>query len=83
VGETLCFLLGLYSLVILARIIMSWVRITPGTPMASVYSAVFSLTEPVLGPLRRAIPPMRMGMAAIDLSPIIVFIGIRLICSAV
>jgi YggT family protein len=81
--STICFLLDLYSLVILARIIMSWVRITPGTPVASIYSVIFNITEPVLGPLRRAIPPVRMGMAAIDVSPIIVFVGIRLFCSAV
>jgi len=66
--------------VILARIIMSWVRIEPGTPVASIYSVVFNLTEPVLGPLRRAIPPVRMGVAALDLSPLIVFVVITLIC---
>jgi len=59
---------------------MSWVRIEPGSPVASIYSVVFNLTEPVLGPLRRAIPPVRLGMAALDLSPIIVFVGIMLIC---
>ena len=59
---------------------MSWVRIEPGTTVASIYSVVFNLTEPVLGPLRRAIPPVRLGMAALDLSPIIVFVGIMLIC---
>ena len=79
----ICTLLQIYLLVILARIIMSWVRVTPGTPVASVYSVIFNLTEPVLGPLRRMIPPVRMGMAAIDVSPIIVFVGIRLICSAI
>lgn len=76
----ICTLLFLYQWVILARILMSWIRIEPGTPVASIYSVVFNLTEPVLGPLRRAIPPVRMGMAALDLSPIIVFIGIWLIC---
>lgn len=59
---------------------MSWIRIDPGSSVASIYSVVFNLTEPVLGPLRRAIPPVRLGMAALDLSPIIVFVGIRLIC---
>ncbi len=59
---------------------MSWIRIVPGTPVASIYSVVFSVTEPVLGPLRRAIPPVRMGMAALDLSPIIVFVAIMIIC---
>jgi YggT family protein len=76
----ICTLLNIYLLVIFGRILMSWVRVVPGTPVASIYSVLFALTEPVLGPLRRAIPPMRLGMAAIDLSPIIVLIGITLIC---
>ncbi|MGQ0830162.1 MAG: YggT family protein [Microthrixaceae bacterium] len=76
----MCTLLNLYSLLIFVRIIMSWIRIDPGSSVASIYSVVFNLTEPVLGPLRRAIPPVRLGMAALDLSPIIVFVGIRLIC---
>ena len=59
---------------------MSWIRVEPGTPVASIYSVVFNLTEPVLGPLRRAIPPMRLGMAALDLSPLILLIGIQIIC---
>ena len=61
--------------------IFSWVRVTPDTPVASVYAVVFNLTEPVLGPLRRAIPPLRMGMAAIDLSPLIIIVGVQLVCS--
>jgi YggT family protein len=78
--EQICVILNLYSLLIFVRIIMSWFRVSPGSPGASVYSVVFNLTEPVLGPLRRAIPPMRLGMAALDLSPLIVIFGIRIIC---
>jgi len=78
--DLICTLLGIYSWLIFARIIMSWVRVEPGTPVASIYSVIFNLTEPVLGPLRRAIPPVRMGMAALDLSPLIVFVGIMIIC---
>ena len=78
--DLVCFVLQLYVLIIIARVIFSWVRVTPGTPVASIYSVVYNLTEPVLGPLRRAIPPMRMGMAAIDLSPLIIIIGAQLIC---
>jgi YggT family protein len=79
--DLICLVLNLYWFVILARIIMSWIRITPGTPVASIYSVIFSITEPVLGPLRRMIPPVRMGMGAIDVSPIIVIVVIILICS--
>ena len=76
----ICLLLRLYVFVVIARVIFSWVRVTPGTPMASIYSVIYNLTEPVLGPLRRAIPPMRMGAGAIDLSPLIIIVGVPLIC---
>ena len=78
----ICAVLQLFSFAVLARILMSWIRITPGTAVASIYSVIFNLTEPVLGPLRRMIPPVRMGMAAIDVSPIIVIVVIVLICSS-
>jgi len=78
--DTICFILNLYVLVILARVIFSWVRVTPGTPLASIYSVIYNLTEPILGPLRRVIPPMRMGAGALDLSPIVVFVIVLLIC---
>ncbi len=79
--DLVCTFLQIYVLIIFARVIFSWVRVSPGTPVASIYSVVFNLTEPVLGPLRRAIPPMRMGVAAIDLSPLIIIIGIQIFCS--
>ncbi len=76
----ICTILQIYSWIIFARIILSWVRVEPGTGLASVASVVYNLTEPVLGPIRSAIPPMRMGMAALDLSPLIVFFVILVIC---
>lgn len=76
----ICTLLSIFSLLVFARILMSWVRVEPGTGLASVYSAIYNVTEPVLGPLRQLIPPVRMGMAALDLSPIIVFVLIQIIC---
>lgn len=78
--DLICTLLNLYLLVIFARILFSWIRVEPGTAVASIYSVVFNLTEPVLGPLRQLIPPVRLGMAALDLSPLILLIVIRLIC---
>lgn len=76
----ICTLLGIYSWIIFARIILSWVRVEPGTGLASVASVVYNLTEPVLGPIRSVIPPMRLGVAALDLSPLLVFLVIMIIC---
>ncbi|HYD10752.1 MAG TPA: YggT family protein [Acidimicrobiales bacterium] len=73
-----CFiaqLLTIYSYLIFARIIMSWFPVNPNGPMATIFSALYSVTEPVLGPVRRMMP--RMGM--FDFSPIIVFFGIMIV----
>jgi YggT family protein len=78
--ELICAALQIYVLVVIARVIFSWVRVTPGTPVASIYSVIYNLTEPILGPMRRAIPPMRMGAAALDLSPLIIIVGVQLFC---
>jgi YggT family protein len=79
----LCVLLQLYLLALFARILLSWFPVSPGGAMASVVSFLYSITEPVLGPLRRAIPPVRFGAAAIDLSPLIVLIGLQLLMSSI
>lgn len=71
-----CLLLQAYLIVLFARVIISWFPISPGSGLATVYGFLYSITEPVLGPLRRMIPPVGMGGMGLDLSPIIVFMGI-------
>jgi YggT family protein len=72
----ICTLLNLYVLIVFARVLLSWFPLQPGGVGAQVYSFTFSLTEPVLGPIRRAIPAIGM----IDLSPLIVIFGSRILC---
>jgi YggT family protein len=81
--DAICLLGNLYLLVVLARALMSWFPPTPGTAYGQIYSLVWNVTEPVLGPLRRAIPPARLGMMAIDLSVLIVLIGGRILLGAI
>jgi YggT family protein len=69
-----CAAIWIYLLVLLARVIMSWFTPTPGTTYAQIYDVFYRLTEPVLAPIRSMLPPIRMGVAALDLSPIIVFL---------
>lgn len=38
-----------------------------------------SITEPMYRPLRKVIPPVRLGEAGLDFSPLILIIGIRII----
>jgi YggT family protein len=82
--ETLvCRLLTAYLIVMFARIILSWFPIEPGSGLASVYGFLYSITEPVLGPIRRVIPPLGAGGMGIDLSPLVVFFGITILQRAI
>jgi YggT family protein len=74
-NELLCALLTVYWLVVLARVLMSWFPIRPGTPVASVYVLLRDLTEPVLAPLRRVIPPVGM----LDMSSLVLIIGLAIL----
>lgn len=40
--------------------------------MASIFSGLYTITEPVLGAVRRLLPPFGVGGMGLDLSPIIV-----------
>lgn len=74
-----CLVLNLFQITLFVTIIMSWFPMQPGGAMASVYSACFRITDPVLGPIRRTVPALRVGGLALDLSPFIVFIAIRIL----
>lgn len=77
--DLLCALFQVYFIVLIARIILSWFPVQPGTTLASIASIIYDVTEPVLGPVRRLIPPLGM----FDLSPLIVFIGLQILRNSV
>ncbi|MDZ7734058.1 MAG: YggT family protein [Acidimicrobiia bacterium] len=57
--------------------------VSQGGALESIANVFYLLTEPVLGPLRRALPPVRLGTVGLDLSPIIVFLGITILRSII
>ncbi len=79
----ICRLLQLYLIVMFARIILSWFPLQAGSFMATVYGFLYSITEPVLGPIRRVIPPIGAGGMGLDLSPLVVFFGITILQGAI
>ena len=78
-GNLPCILVNLYTLCVFGRIILSWFPMEPTGPLAGVRSFLFTITEPLLGPLRRAIPSVGM----LDLSPIVAIFGLRIVASLV
>lgn len=77
--NVLCTVINLYLILLFGRIILSWFPIAPNTPMAQVFSFLYAVTEPVLGPVRRLLPPIGVGGMGLDLSPIIVTFAVRLL----
>jgi YggT family protein len=67
-------LLELYCWVIIAAALMSWVSPDPRNPIVMFLRRV---TEPVLAPIRRLLPPWKTG--GLDLSPLIVLIAIQFV----
>ena len=65
-------LIDLYSLVVLVAVIISWLPTRPRSPFVTL---VYQLTEPALAPIRRVLPPM----GGLDLSPMILLIGLQLL----
>ena len=74
--------LQLYSYVVILYVIFSWVP-RPPDALRPFIIGVARLVEPVVAPLRRIIPPLRLGMVALDLSVIVLLIGLGLLRSIV
>ena len=69
---------ALYALIILilVRVVFSWVSPYPNN---AVYRFVFQLTEPILSPVRRRLPPM----SGVDLSPLVVTLAAYFVLAAI
>ena len=74
-----CGLLQLYVPLIVLRVVMSWFPVSPNGTLETVAGFLYMLTDPVLRPLRRLLPPVRMGAMALDPSPIVAFFGLSVL----
>jgi YggT family protein len=69
----------IYLLILLVRAVLSWFPYSPDSPLNPVRRVVFTLTEPVLAPFRRIIPPVGM----LDLSFLVAFIAVYVVVNFV
>ena len=75
-GRVIHIAMTIYIWIVIVRAVLTWVRVPSLYPLAVI---LYNLTEPVLKPFRRFVPPYRMG--GIDLSPFIVILLIIFIDS--
>jgi len=70
-----------YAFLILVRVVLSWVSPDPyREPFHSIVGVLHRLTEPVLRPLRRIVPPVG---GTVDVSPVVALLLLELVRSLV
>ena len=74
-----CTLLYVYFLAVLAWVVLSWVQVSSVHPLGRVQVFLDRIIYPVILPLRRILPPLRLGGMALDLSPLVLMLGISLL----
>jgi len=67
----------LYQIVLLARVLLSWVQVDPYHPAVQF---LYQITEPVLRPIRQIVPPTAMGL---DFSPLIAMVLVEVLASII
>jgi len=72
--QILLGLLQLYTWVIVVRALISWVSPDPYNPIVR---TLVVITEPLLRPLRRLVPPHRLG--GVDLSPLLAILLVQFV----
>lgn len=84
VGDILSFLLFLYFIVLLGRLVFDWVQVfsrdwRPSGPLLVVAEGIYSLTDPPLRALRKVIPPLRLGQVALDLAFLVLIFAVSIL----
>lgn len=74
------FVLGMLLWIILSYLV-TFGRLSWDHPVRKVYDALSKIIEPVLRPIRSVVPPVRMGGASLDLSPLILILGLSFLAS--
>ncbi len=83
VGGVLILILQVYFYAVLAWVILSWIPTSSDHPLGRVNVFLDRIIYPVILPLRRIIPPLRLGGGMLDLSPIVLLIALRLLMGLV
>ena len=80
----LTYALTIYLVILIGRMIFGWVQVfardwRPKGIVLVLAEAIFTVTDPPLKFLRRFIPPLRLGMVAMDLSFMVLFIVVLIL----
>ncbi len=68
-----------FFILLIGRLVLDWIQVfarqwRPRGVVLVIAEAIYTVTDPPLRLLRRAVPPLRIGQVAIDLAFMILFI---------
>ena len=69
----------MFSWVVLIWVVLSWIPTTEGHPLRSAKDFLDRVLKPVIRPIRNVLPPVRFGAVGVDLSPVVLFVGITIL----
>jgi YggT family protein len=77
IRHLLGYLLEIYLLLLIARALLSWFQASRSGVVMTLSVVLAAITEPVLRPIRKVIPPVRIGGTQLDLSIMVIFIVVQ------
>ena len=86
IGALIGQALLIFELILLARVALDWVGVLApagGSGMVRARTWTHAVTEPVIAPVRRLVPPVRLGGVSIDLAFTLVFVAVIVLRSVV
>lgn len=88
IGTLLNSVLSLFTVALVGRLIFDYVRIfapswRPRGVVLAIAELIYAVTDPIINFVRRFVPPLRLGPVALDLSFIVVFVGVQALQKAV
>ena len=75
----ICALLQLYVFAIIGRVILSWVAVPGHHPVGRIVAVLARVVDPPLRSISRALPAIPLGSVRLDLSPIVLLVGVTLV----
>ena len=88
VWDAIGFLLWLFMLFLVARMVLEWIRYfvrgwRPKGVVLVLAEAIYTVTDPPLRAVRRVIPPLRLGGMGIDIAFMLLFFAVMILSSIV
>ena len=79
VAQVLNIIFWFWYVALLARVVLSWLRLSPWHPVnRRIGPFVFAITEPLLRPIRRALAGVQ-GNSPLDFSPLIAYLLLNIV----